>query len=192
MNRMADLCSSSDLFGIEKHFGCLKDSEWDIINFRYNGTTSHTELGGQLIKHPNFGSRIIVEMRAARWDPDPPTRDAYVASAKHIFGFALTAYNRKYAKRYRLRIRRARIGPKPSKYTLELLDRFCVLANHQSLHTLDWRRYYDFIRNSRQELPAEILRLLLMERGFSENKAEHLADVYEHIWAYKQLARSMY
>jgi len=132
MNRMVDLCCKSDSFGIEKHFGCLTNSEWDIINFRYNGTTLHTDLGGQLIKRPDFKGRVIVEMRAARWDPDPPTRDAYIASAKHIFGSALTAYNRKYGNRYRLRIRSAQWGPKPSENTLKLLDRFCVAANHDS------------------------------------------------------------
>lgn len=189
MNRIAKVCADLGTFDIEKHFGCLGDPEFDIVNFRYKGRSQHVDLGGQLIRRPASTARVAVEMRAARWDPDPPTRDAYVASARLVFGPALTAYNRRYGRRYRFRVWNAQYGPKPSKRTLMLLDRFSVIANQSSLHPLDWRRFYEFVRDSRQELRFEVLESLLIERGFSKGKANQLAEVYAHLWAYKRLSR---
>lgn len=189
MNRIAEICVDLGAFDIEKQFGCLGDPEFDIVNFRYMERSRHADLFGQLIRRPGSTVRVAVEMRATRWDPDPPTRDAYVASARLVFGPALTAYNRTYGRRYRLRVWSAPNGPKPSKRTLMLLDRFSLIANQSSLHPLDWRRFYKFVRDSRQELRIEVLESLLIERGFSKGKANRLAEIYGHLWAYKRLSR---
>lgn len=70
---------------------------------------------------------------------------------------------------------------------LPALRRIALLANTSSLHPLDWKRFYELVRESRQELPEAELRPLLAARGFSTAKAAELAELYGHLWAFKRL-----
>jgi hypothetical protein len=72
---------------------------------------------------------------------------------------------------------------------LVLLDRFAILANSFSLHPLDWRRFYGLVHEGRQEIPESKMRSLLIQRGFGEEKAMHLAELYAHLWAFKRHRR---
>lgn len=61
--------------------------------------------------------------------------------------------------------------------------RFLNLANRSSLHPLDWRRFYGFVRYAhahRARMNSTNLSLLLQQHGFSAAKAESLAFVYGH------------
>jgi len=114
----------------------------------------------------------------------------YSEAAKGLIGPVLSAYNRANATRYRLRIgKEAPNQPKLSPRSETLLDRFALLANHASLHRLDWKRFYALVRDGHQELPEERIRQLLVDKGFSPEKADHLADVYTHLWAFKRVKR---
>jgi hypothetical protein len=99
----------------------------------------------------------------------------------------LSAFNRDRGARLRLRVEAEGAGGfRPSDRTVELLQRFIVCANTSSLHPLDWGRFYDLVREGRQQIPAGDLRARLIKGGFSNAKADHLVDVYEHLWTYKQ------
>ncbi len=71
--------------------------------------------------------------------------------------------------------------------TRQLFDAFALLANTASLHKLDWDRFYRFVRESRQQVPAPTLRQLLIDAGFSPDKAAMLAEVHDHLWTFKRL-----
>jgi hypothetical protein len=185
---MADIGQQSGGYEIERHFDALGEEGYHVVNFRYLKLSPHDEAGGQLIAYKDSKNRIAVEMRASTWNPDPPSRGTYCEAARTIIGPILKKYNRTYSTRHRFRIEKA---PghfvKISMKTGEMLNRFAVLANKSSLHPLDWKRFYEFVRKSRQELPNDQLSSLLAEKGFSGSYAEHLAEIYEHLWAFKRL-----
>jgi hypothetical protein len=185
---MADLAEPDSSLIVERHAEPLGETGWHIVNLRSLRPSPHEEAGGQLIARPDRPGRILVEIRATRWHPDPPNRDAYVAAARGLVAPLLSAYNKASGQRYRIRIARVR---KPvsllSKRTRTLLDRFAVLANQKSLHPFDWDRFYRFIKESRRPLPMEAVRALLIEHGFPVDRADSLAELYEHLWAFKRL-----
>jgi hypothetical protein len=188
LEQMAQIGLDSGRFDVEQHFDCLGEADFDIVNFRFREPSHHCGLGGQLIGRPDIKRRVILEMRAERWSPDPPTRSAYCDGAEALMQPLLSTYNRANATRYRLWIGRAsRYQPKPTTRTAQLLDRFVLLANKASLHPLDWKRFYMLVREGRQELTEDRIRQLLIDGGFAREKAERLADIYVHLWTFKRL-----
>lgn len=144
------------------------------------------EVGGQLIASADR-KRISVEMRASKWTPDPPTRDAYCAIAKEFIGSLLTVCNCVHKTRYRLRIEKAiNAEPKLPPQTAKLFNTFATLANTSSLHPQDWRRFYEFVRYSRTEISEEDMAILLIKSGFDAPYAEHISGIYNHLWAFKR------
>lgn len=173
---------------VEQHDASFGGADWHIVNIRSLRPSPHEEGGGQLIVRSDRPSRILVEMRAARWNPDPPTRQVYVTATRELFGPFLRAYNQAHACSYRLRIARPRkLGSRVSPMTRALIDRFAILANRSSLHTLDWDRFYRIVKESRREAPMEDVRALLIEHGFTSKRANELTELYEHLWAYKNI-----
>lgn len=60
---------------------------------------------------------------------------------------------------------------------------FLNRANRASLHPLDMRRFYGFVRYAyahRTKMNGTTLSVLLQEHGFAKTKAETLANIYEH------------
>lgn len=187
LENMAVIGEQAGHFTVERHFDTMGADGIDVINFRYLGASEHDAPGGQLIRRPDKPGRILVEMRAERWEPDPPDRETYCAVANQLMRPLLAAYNRRFAARYRMRI--GKPGGKPRKLsprTRLLFDRFANLANVRSLHPYDWRRFYALVREGRQELPDSELRRMLVEKGFPREQAERLAEIYLHLWAFKQ------
>lgn len=184
---MANIGATSGRFGVERHLGPLGRAGLDVVNFRFRRDSPHRELGFQLISRADVSGRALIEVRAERWVPDPPTRYAYCEAARLMVAPLLSAYNRANSTRYRLRIERTnrdRIRLSPRSITL--LDRFAQLANTTSLHPLDWRRFYSLVSEGRQEIPEQEMRSLLIERGFSPDAAGRLAELYSHLWAFKR------
>lgn len=173
---------------VERHDAPLGEKDWYIVNLRSLRPSPHLEGGGQLIARPDRPGRIFVDMRAARWAPHPPTREVYVTAARELFGPFLRAYNQAHACSYRLRIAPPRkLGSHVSPKTRVLIDRFAILANRASLHALDWGRFYRIVKGSRRKAPIEDVRALLIEHGFTRKRADELAELYEHLWAYKNM-----
>lgn len=187
LEHMAAIGEQSGQFNVERHFDAIGKGELDIINFRYLGASHHESLGGQLIRRAGKAARISVEMRA-RWGvPDPPDRESYCAAANELIRPLLKIYNGRFGTRYRLRISKPSSGVfRMSPGTKTLFERFAILANTRSLHPFDWRRFYALVREGRQEIPETAFRGLLVESGFTPERAAQLAEIYGHLWAYKQ------
>jgi hypothetical protein len=187
--QMALLGRESGDYVVEKHLDAESQLGLRIVNFRYLKESVHTDVGFQLISSVDSPSRVAVEVRALSWSPDPPTKAAYVDAARSLVGPLLTSFNRANNKRYRLIIERAtRRQIKVSATTRRLFDRFAKIANASAPHPLDWRRFYEFVRCSRQELPEHVVRALLIERSFPNRRADKIAELYGHLWAYKRLS----
>lgn len=187
LERMAVIGEQSGQFIVERHYDAIKNGALDIINFRYLGATVHTGVGGQLIAREDRPGRILVEMRAEFWDPDPPTRATYCEALDTQLRPLLRIYNRTFATRYRFRIQSS--APRPprlSPLTMKLFDRFAILANTTSLHPLDWARFYAMVHEGRQEISGYQLRSMLVKAGFSQTRAEDLAELYVHLWNFKR------
>lgn len=186
LERMAAIGEQRDLLTVEQHFGVLKDGKLDIVNFRYRGDSPHTGLGCQLLARDDSPGRILVEVRARHWDCEPISYEVYVKAARSVLSPVLQAYNSAFSTRYRLRIQKpGREGFRISSRTRYFFERFAIPANTSSLHIRDWERFYEFVRESRQELPEEQVCVLLRSYGFSDNKAVKMADLYRHLWRFK-------
>jgi hypothetical protein len=186
LSRMADIADRSGQFLVERHFDSMGVGKLDIVNLRYQGKCAHLEGGCQLIARHDRPERITVEMRAFRWDPHPPTRDVYVTFAQTCLRPLIRQYNRQFSARYRMLVGHRTRAFRMSQRTKTLFEQFVILANTRSLHPLDWKRFYVLVREERQVLPEHELRVFLMERGFSKEKAYDLAELYGHLWAFKQ------
>ncbi|GAA0625323.1 hypothetical protein GCM10009422_22380 [Brevundimonas kwangchunensis] len=187
LNQMADIGRASGRFDVELRHHAVGTIGFDAVNFRVREKGVHRELGFQLLAHSDTPGRVAVEVRAQRWEADPPTHAVYCKAARSLTGTLLTILNRNNATRYRLRIERLGTGRfKISPHSKTLLDRFALLANSSSLHPLDWRRFYALVREGRQEIPEGQLRASLVESGFSKTAAQELAELYGHLWAFKR------
>lgn len=187
LSQMADIGRASGRFDVEHLHDVLSTVGFDAVNFRLREEGLHRELGFQLLAYPDTPGRVAVEVRAQRWNPDPPTHAVYCEAARQLAGPLLTALSRNNSTRYRLRIERQGTARfKVSPHSKTLLERFALLANTSSLHPLDWKRFYALVREGRQEIPEAQLRGLLLERGFSKTAAQELAGLYGHLWAFKR------
>lgn len=189
LERMAALGEQTGRFAIEHVDDRLGGTKLEVVNFRFVGESPHEEHGFQLIARDEMCDRIQVEMRARRWSPDPPTEQVYSKSASDLIKPLLTRYNREFGTRHRLRIggRRAAKPFRMSAKSETLLKRFTILANTSALHPLDWGRFYELVRAGRQRIPGHVMRDRLVVAGFTQEKADHLAKVYHHLWEFKQL-----
>lgn len=191
LKKMANIAEKSEIFTVEQELDALGTNGFDVINLRLTKSPRHRALGGQLIVQPESKNTVAVEIRAERWSPDdPPTYETYVAEARALIGPLLSAYNREAGTRHRMTVpTKRKLEPKPPPQSTKLFKRFTALANKSGLHPLDWRRFYEFARDSRMRRPLsdEDMVRLLMKEGFSERCARDIAEVYGHLREFKQL-----
>ncbi len=158
--------------------------DYDIMNVIPTNNLGNIELFGQLIARPEEKNKIIVEIRANKWNPEPTTYRSYVIAAKSIFKDLLKKYNSTYKKRYRLNIQsESNTKPKLPAGAKIIFDRFTHKANKSMLHPFDWRRFYTFIKychSNKVKIHHDDIMRLLVEENFSEKKALYLADIFHH------------
>lgn len=190
--KMADIAEKSGAFTVEQQFDTMGEKGFDVVNLRLTKLSLHKGLGGQLIVQPDAKGAVAVEIRALRWSPDdPPSYETYVAEAKALIDPLLSAYNCEAHTRHRMTVAaKEKLEPKLPSRSAKLFKRFTALANKSGLHPLDWRRFYEFVRDSRMrtQLPDEDIARLLIKEGFSEQYARHIAEVYGHLWEFKRIA----
>ncbi|ATQ41698.1 hypothetical protein CSW64_04355 [Caulobacter mirabilis] len=185
---MAEIGRRSGRFDVERRTIGRGTTQIDGANFRLREASPHQDLGFQLLAHGAALGRVTVEVRAQRWRPDPPSRAVYIEAARSLITPLLKEFNRDHGKRIRLRIESERAAAfQMTARTEILLDRFVGCANKSSLHPLDWNRFYELILEGRQEIPFEDLRAQLGDKGFTAAKADQLAELYRHLWAFKRL-----
>ena len=71
-----------------------------------------------------------------------------------------------------------RLSPKLVKY----FEFFAKNSNKEMEHPLDWRKFYNFIAHAhslQSQLSESDIKRLLVQEGFREEYASHLADVYD-------------
>ncbi len=182
---MARIGRETGVFDVEEHFDAVGQEGFHVVNFHHLKPTSHRGLGAQLISRADVTGRIIVEMRAERWQPDPPSREVYCEATRALIWPLMASYSKARGVRLRLRIEKRYKGVIPTARTEKLFQRFAILANKSSLHPRDWQRFYELVAVGRQEIPIGGLRSKLQSNGFSQERAEYLADIYDHLWRYK-------
>lgn len=188
--QISELAIANGNYEVENHFDVMGEKGFHIVNFRRSSFSAHEGLGGQLISRLDKPNRVLIEMRAERWNPNPPTREIYCEAARSIFKPLITAYNRVNGARLRMRIENLKSIKKPlSPGTQKLFDRFVLLANKRSLHPRDWEYFYDFIAASRKQQDEWEVRSLLLAAGFSEQTADRLSDIYYHLCKFKRYRR---
>lgn len=115
---------------------------------------------------------------------DDPTYEQFVAAAQQVLEPLLDAYNQQYQGDLRLDIQsKEDTEPKLPPTVQRSFDQFVNAANKGMLHSLDWGRWYRFVRLADREdvsLGEDDIRRMLRQQGFSEERANHIADVYHH------------
>ncbi|NQE63582.1 hypothetical protein [Caulobacter sp. RHG1] len=188
LDGMVALGQASGRFKAERVSNALGEAGYEAATFELLEASAHQDLNFALLSPPDRPATIRVELTAHRWAPEPPTYDAYAEAAQVMIKPLLSAWNTASGTRYRLRIERRGAGRwQATARTRELVERFGVQADTASLHPLDWQRFYRLVKEGRQEIPEPALRAMLSRHGFSAQKAEDLAALYGHLWAFKQL-----
>jgi len=180
LENMSELAEESGGFELRS---CCDGMRMDIVDFMPKEDLGHDDLYGQLIYEYKKDKQIRVEIRARAWNPEDVTREAYLQAAHHVFDGLIKQYNARYKRRHRMRIIKERTRDLPPKAS-EALDDFAFLANKTSLHPLDWRRLYKFVRvcHATRANPSKgLMRGILGKKGFDDNKAEYIADVASHL-----------
>lgn len=162
----------------------LAKSGMDILAFMPTDQNGHEGIIGQFIYRYDKPSIICVEIRARLWNPDPPNYEIYVKEAKRIAGNLLKSYNKTFDSRRCLTIQKKKqTEPSLSPGAKKVFRRFVTLANKRSLHPLDWKRFYEFVRfchAHRIKLYEDEVEWLLGKEGFGEKKSSYIADIYMH------------
>jgi len=188
---MAQIAESSGNFSTERNLDVLDEKGFDVINLRFTKQSPHEGLGAQLIVRPDIKGTVAVEIRAQRWSPnDHPSYETYVAAAQTLINPLLLIYNHNTHKRHRMTVTlKEKLEPKLPSQSARLFKRFTGLANKSRLHPLDWRRFYEFVRDSRMRtrVPDEDMTQLLIKDGFTDVYAEHITEVYGHLWDFKRM-----
>lgn len=183
LEQMQQTAVETKKYDVEFHQDFLGQS-FDILDVRPLLSNLHVGLLGQFIKIPNKPSFIQVEIRAERWNPEPPTYKIYVETAKKIIKPLLQLYNSSFGTKYHLVIESAgclqpQLPPRANQRFIE----FVSLANTQILHPFDWERFYYFIYacSSRNiKITQEDVKELLLSSGFSDENSEELANIFWH------------
>lgn len=184
LDRLEQIAKRSDFVRVERIINVTGYEGWESLNLEPLILCPHKKLCGAIIVNPDSGSRVFIEMIAKQWQPDPPTYGIYVEAARLLFTPLIKAYNREYNALCRLCIQRESIKvPVLPPETAKRVTSFIVCANKSALHPNDYKRFYQFIffcHARHVKLSESYLKHLLVEGGFSVEKAEHLADIYYH------------
>lgn len=125
---MLAVASASGIYETCKHLSFDKLLEMNIANFAPTDQMGQRDMFGQLTHIKNAGSRIRVDVPAARWDPDLPTYELFACAARHICGGLLFEYNREHDTRYRLTI------PKTKSMLPWLVERFWRTLKYEEVN----------------------------------------------------------
>lgn len=177
-------------FEIEFHKDAFGNMGLDCINLRYLGKTEHDGLVFKLISPSESAKRIKVETRASRWECRNLSREIYIKTTKWLVRPVIQKYNSKFNKNYRLCIKRTRNPIEHlSPNTRKLFNLFTDLANKESLHPLDYERFYELVWRSRQRITESDMTALLIEAGFGQEQSAYLADIYQHLLDFKKFIK---
>ena len=184
LDRLEGLAKKSNLIQEVRRDINLAVSGMDILAYMPLDQNGHVGIIGQFIHYYDKPYTLNVELRARTWNPDPPNYESYVKEAKRIAGGLIKAYNKNFNSRRRLTIQKK----KQTEPTLPpgangVFNKFVALANKSSLHPLDWKRFYEFVRfchAHRVKLYEDEIEWLLNKNGFSEKQARYIADIYTH------------
>lgn len=185
IGRLHGLLQGSGKFDRDLHEDFLGEKGHLILEIIPLWESEHEDLYGQVICDPEYsGESVSIEIRARRWNPDPPNYDAYAHAAKQIFIPILKEYNKAYSTRLRMNIKsKESLEPKLSPKLKAAFHSFVVAANKSSLHPLDWRRFYSFVHVAhayRSKLDDIQLSRILVKSGFTDDCAREIASVYQH------------
>ncbi|MCH7522115.1 MAG: hypothetical protein IIB42_10515 [Candidatus Marinimicrobia bacterium] len=144
--------------------------------------TGHQGLAGSLRPDPHDIRRVWVNITAERWDPDPPTYQAYVEAAHAIFSPLLHSYNQAHGTTRRLNIPSlAHTEPQLPEIAREVFQAFVSAADKRGLKREDWSRLFDFIRHCTSYNVAlaerDLVRLLRLN-GFERDHARDVARIF--------------
>jgi hypothetical protein len=166
---------------------------FQLLNMRFRGASEHRGLVAQVIIDPSVPTKARAEARAARWAPEPPTYDVYVAALRNLFDPVLETYNRLFHSRMRLKIQsREDTEPRLPPGASRVFDRFVGVANKEALHQTDWERFYLFIwycATHNMKLGEEDVFRLLVIHGFEEETSAHIAGIYGHGYSMIKVVR---
>jgi hypothetical protein len=183
LDRLQKIASNNKSLQIEFHRDFPRQG-YDTLEVGCWTHAMHTGLVGQFVIDPQKRGIVTVEIRADRWNPEPPTYEIYVAAAKETIAALLAAYNILFNSKYRLLIQTEEdLKPKLPPRAKVRFNEFVVMANKQILHPFDWERFYYFIyacSSKNMKITQEDVKELLVQRDFSDEVAEELANIFGH------------
>lgn len=160
--------------------------QFDVLYLHREDNISHVGLRFALIARPERRNFISIECSAERWHQHPPDREMYIEAIRSMIRPILRRYNQRHGTKYRIRVEKFRAASQLlTKNTRMHLENFTNASNKSALHPLDWNRFYKFTSKCRQYVPENVLTQALIEKGFAVDSAQHIAEIYTHLRAFK-------
>jgi len=184
INRIMQIASNKKELLVNLTRDHLGSEDMIFLNIELISEMVHNGLLGQIISDAKLQHIVNIEVRSRKWNPDPPTYEVYVKAAKTIFENLLKEYNKEYESKYRINIQtKNALEPKLPPKAHQVFRIFEVLANKDCLHPLDWQRFYNFIHHCfshKVKISEDDVYRLLVSAGFTEQKADHISDIFHH------------
>ena len=180
IDRLEEIASKNGFVHVEKKSDTNKNT---ILTIEHDSQNKHEGLCGQLISQSN--KIVKIEVRASRWNPTPVTYEVFTQEALSLFEPLVEKYNKLYKSEYKIEVQsKEELEPKLTSEVQTAFDYFLNSANVGSLHPRDWERFYYFVyecRAKKSKLSEDDILYLLYSKGFSEDMARYMANIYRHI-----------
>ncbi len=156
----------------------------NVTSFAWREEHEHEGLFAMFVHWNRDGASLRLQVAARRWNPDPPTYDAYVAAARRLFLPIIAEYNRRHGTRHRMRIQsKDDLQPKLTPAAKKAFDHFVARANKSALHPQDWEDFYYFVyvcRKTRLALSLDEVRWFCRRAGFPSEYSQVLSVAFHH------------
>ena len=186
LKRFEEIAGANPSLEVKSNYEGAGDMSCNVVSFADRAESEHEGLFAMCVHWERHGRDLRLQVAAHRWNPDPPTYDTYVDAAKRLFAPVIHAYNRKYGVRHQMRIQtREDLLPKMTPKQQEAFRHFVHTSNMESLHPLDWEKFYRFAYVSYRMgrfLDIDEIRWFCRSAGFSPQQSESLAMAFHHCY----------
>ncbi len=184
LRRVEKIARSNQALEVKSNYEGDGELSCNVVSFAERAESEHQGLFAMFVFWKRHERDLQLQVAAHRWNPDPPTYDAYVAASKRLFDPIIRAYNIKFGVRHRMRIEtREDLLPKMTPKQQEAFNYFARTSNLESLHPLDWEKFYRFVYVSYRtgrHLSTDEIRWFCLGAGFSPTQSESLASAFHH------------
>lgn len=193
LKRLEEIAIANGKREVRSNYEGDGDLHCNVVSLADKNEKEHEGLFGMFVHWKRDGQQLRLQLAASRWNPDPPTYNSYVAAAHRLLQPVISAYNKKFRVRHRMRIQtREETQPRMTPKAKEAFDHFAFHANKSALHPLDYDAFYRFVyvcHRTKLYLYEDEIRWFCRRAGFSVEQSNYLSSVFLHCYHFYEWFR---